>query len=84
MMTVEEVHSELSDLLVSINKQIEIVTTTAHSMKISPLEMRHPDGALVMTDLLLAKAHALHALLMLQRESSSIFIQTNFPKPYGN
>lgn len=65
-MNKDRLQYELETTLTQIDAQIQAVKNRAIAMQINPYVMEHPDGKLVLSDLLCAKAIGLSALINIQ------------------
>ena len=61
--------TEIEELLVQINLSIHYLTIDAEKNGIAVYEMKNPDGSLAIERLLLAKAHAIHTVAILNDSS---------------
>jgi hypothetical protein len=64
-----QLRQQLVNLGVDINRQIDVVVTSAKEQQIPPYDLRHADGSWVLTNLLLAKAQVLNGLAALEAKS---------------
>jgi len=64
-LNIRELNTELSTLLGDIDQQIKAVEQEASVRGCTPYELRHVSGSFMLTDLLIAKANILTALLQM-------------------
>ena len=60
--------TEIEELLDNIDMAINYLTMEANMKGIPPYSLKHTDGSSALTPLLLAKAHALHTLVLLRTD----------------
>jgi hypothetical protein len=66
MFTINKLTTEVENLLTTIDESIEHLQIRANQLGIPIYEVKHMDGSSALTPILMAKAKALHTLVLLE------------------